>query len=227
MSKELPYFKFIPTEWLLGSIYHESLETQGLFINICALYWQRECKLDIATINQRLSHPSGLQNLNQKGLIEWNNKTDFIKIKFLDDQWQELQIRHVMLSESGRKGGQASVKARSSKAQALRLRLRKDKEEDIIETIGLFKKPTIEQIAEYCKERNNNIEPKYFFDKNEGIGWVVGKNRSPMKDWKAVIRTWEKFSKPESEKKQISGKDYYDKVIKNYDRYNEFENPNK
>lgn len=55
-----------------------------------------------------------------------------------------------------------------------------------------FIKPTIEQIAEYCKERGNNIDPQYYYDKNESIGWVVGKNRTPMKDWKANIRTWER-----------------------------------
>jgi len=60
---------------------------------------------------------------------------------------------------------------------------------------SIFRKPTIEQIREYCKERNNNIDPEYFFDKQEAQGWVTGKNKIPIKDWKAVIRTWERFSK--------------------------------
>lgn len=53
-----------------------------------------------------------------------------------------------------------------------------------------FVKPTIEEIKAYCQERNNNIDAEYFYDKYEGQGWKVGKN--PMKDWKAVVRTWEK-----------------------------------
>lgn len=56
---------------------------------------------------------------------------------------------------------------------------------------GSFTKPTIEEIEGYCKERKNTINPKKFFDSNESKGWVVGKNRTPMKDWKATIRTWE------------------------------------
>ena len=52
-----------------------------------------------------------------------------------------------------------------------------------------FKKPTIEEIAQYCKERNNKIDANYFFDYYESKGWVIGKN--PMKDWKAAVRTWE------------------------------------
>lgn len=70
----------------------------------------------------------------------------------------------------------------------------KDKDKDIRDRgvgKGGFTPPTIEEVAAYCKERGNNIDPKHFIDKNQSIGWVVGRNRTPVKDWKAVIRTWE------------------------------------
>ena len=51
MAKGLPYFKFTPSEWLTGNICFEPLEVQGLFINICALYWQRDGQLSIEDIN--------------------------------------------------------------------------------------------------------------------------------------------------------------------------------
>jgi hypothetical protein len=53
-----------------------------------------------------------------------------------------------------------------------------------------FVKPTVEEIAAYCEERNNGINAEYFFDSYEGKGWLIGK--TPMKDWKAAVRTWEK-----------------------------------
>lgn len=53
-------------------------------------------------------------------------------------------------------------------------------------------KPTIEQIADFCKERGNNIDPEQFFYYYESKGWVIGK--SPMKSWQACIRTWERNS---------------------------------
>lgn len=53
-----------------------------------------------------------------------------------------------------------------------------------------FKKPTVEEIAEYCRERNNKVDPQLFYDFYEAKGWVVGKTK--MKDWKAAVRTWEK-----------------------------------
>lgn len=58
-----------------------------------------------------------------------------------------------------------------------------------------FVKPTIDEIAAYCKERSNGIDPEEFFDKYESNGWVIGKNGNPMKDWKATIRTWERNEK--------------------------------
>lgn len=53
-----------------------------------------------------------------------------------------------------------------------------------------FKKPTVDEIAAYCAERNNSISAGEFYDFYESKGWLVGK--TPMKDWKACVRTWER-----------------------------------
>ena len=54
-----------------------------------------------------------------------------------------------------------------------------------------FKKPTVEEIREYCRERGNSIDPEQFWNYYESNGWKVGKNA--MKDWRACIRSsWEK-----------------------------------
>lgn len=53
-----------------------------------------------------------------------------------------------------------------------------------------FRKPTREEVAEYCQERGNHVNVDRFMDYYESNGWKVGKN--PMKDWKAAVRTWEK-----------------------------------
>lgn len=63
-----------------------------------------------------------------------------------------------------------------------------------------FTKPTIDEIQDYCIERNNNVNAEQFFDHYESNGWKVGKNS--MKDWKAAVRTWERseYRKPNSKK---------------------------
>lgn len=53
-----------------------------------------------------------------------------------------------------------------------------------------FQKPSVEEVREYCQSRRNGIDAETFINFYESKGWVVGK--SPMKDWKAAIRTWEK-----------------------------------
>ena len=55
-----------------------------------------------------------------------------------------------------------------------------------------FVKPTLEQVQDYCKERNNTVDAEKFMNYYESNGWKVGKN--PMKDWKATVRTWERSS---------------------------------
>ena len=52
-----------------------------------------------------------------------------------------------------------------------------------------FKKPTVEEVQAYCRERQNGVDAAAFVNFYEAKGWVVG--RSPMKDWKAAVRTWE------------------------------------
>lgn len=53
-----------------------------------------------------------------------------------------------------------------------------------------FIKPSLEEIRAYCQNRQNGVDAERFFDYYESKGWRVGK--SPMKDWKAAVRTWEK-----------------------------------
>lgn len=55
-----------------------------------------------------------------------------------------------------------------------------------------FIKPTIQQVIEYCQERNNAVDADKWCDHYESNGWKVGKNS--MRDWKAAVRTWEKNS---------------------------------
>lgn len=52
-----------------------------------------------------------------------------------------------------------------------------------------FSPPTVDEVAAYCKERGNKIDPQRFVDFYAAKGWKVG--QTPMKDWKACVRTWE------------------------------------
>lgn len=53
-----------------------------------------------------------------------------------------------------------------------------------------FCRPDVQEVADYCRERGNQVDAQRFVDYYTANGWRVGKN--PMKDWKAAVRTWEK-----------------------------------
>lgn len=65
-----------------------------------------------------------------------------------------------------------------------------------------FKKPTLEEVEQYCKERKNNINAQSFIDYYSSVGWVIGKNK-PMKDWRACVRTWEKNNRKACDNSQL------------------------
>jgi hypothetical protein len=61
-----------------------------------------------------------------------------------------------------------------------------------------FRKPTVEQVAEYMRERGVFADTPAtairFVDHYETTGWMVGKAR--MKNWQAAVRTWEHKETP-------------------------------
>lgn len=66
-----------------------------------------------------------------------------------------------------------------------------------------FTKPSLEDVKGYLKERGvTSFKADQFLDYYESKGWLIGK--TPMKDWRAAVRTWERndinkgVSKPEA-----------------------------
>jgi hypothetical protein len=54
-----------------------------------------------------------------------------------------------------------------------------------------FRIPTVEEVAEYCRERGNQIDPESFVAFYSSNGWKLS-NGNKMADWQAAVITWEK-----------------------------------
>ena len=52
-----------------------------------------------------------------------------------------------------------------------------------------FIPPTPDEVAVYCQERGNGVNPQRFVDVYAARGWKI--NGQKMEDWKAAVRTWE------------------------------------
>ena len=55
------------------------------------------------------------------------------------------------------------------------------------------KPSSAKEVIEYCESRKNGIDGQFFWDKMEARGWVF-KDGRPVKDWKACVRTWERYN---------------------------------
>lgn len=73
---------------------------------------------------------------------------------------------------------------------------RKGKESKGVEPRKVFVKPTQEEIEIYMRDEKK-FSPidaarfaNKFWNKHESIGWLVGKNKTPMVSWKHTINTW-------------------------------------
>lgn len=64
-----------------------------------------------------------------------------------------------------------------------------------------FTPPTVEEVAAYCKERGNQVDPESFVNFYESKNWMIGKNK--MKNWKAAVITWEKREAGSSQHKPV------------------------
>lgn len=89
MAKELPYFRFEPSEWDNGNIQMCSRDSKGLFMDLCSIYWTRLGELPYALALQKLC------NGNKDAMQELINHEIFgvidgqIVVDFLDEQLLE------------------------------------------------------------------------------------------------------------------------------------------
>lgn len=66
-------------------------------------------------------------------------------------------------------------------------------------SIPAFIPPTLDDVCDYCRERNNCVDPQRFWDYYTMTGWMVG--RTKMKDWQAAIRVWERDDRRKNARK--------------------------
>ena len=129
MAKELPYFRFTAQEWQNGDITLEDMDIQGLFVNTCCYYWLSDCSLTLAKLKQRLNTwRSSLEILLKNGHIKHNEDTDFIEIKFLDEQFDLLSEKRKKRQKAGKIGG--LKKSSNAKAKRKQKSSYKDKDKD-------------------------------------------------------------------------------------------------
>lgn len=104
MASELPYFKFEVLSYLTGDICLERWELQGIFNNVCAFYWSKNCDLSLTTLYKKYRGSEELIN----ELIEldvFKTEGDYLSINFLNEQWSSKEVQKQINLINGKKGG--------------------------------------------------------------------------------------------------------------------------
>jgi hypothetical protein len=151
--------------------------------------------------------------------IKGNERYVFPSYRVRLDRWSEVSDGRAKAGASGGKQTQANeskpkqTEANDSKSPKVKDKV-KDKEEVIKEndlTVmkekrQRFSPPTVDEVAEYCRERRNKVDPQRFVDFYAAKGWKIGQN--PMKDWRAAVRTWEQRDNAPQQGKTVSAHAY-------------------
>ena len=113
MAKDLPYFKFFVSEWNDGDITLETLDAQGLFINICAYYWSNECDVLVEKCIKKFKHydQSLIKSLFDCGVLKDDNGK--LVINFLDEQKHERNHKSLINGSNGKLGGRPKKPTKS------------------------------------------------------------------------------------------------------------------
>ena len=112
MAKEIPYFKFFIGEWANGDITCESYEAQGIFINICSIYWAKLGNLTESHIRKKFKSDEAINELIEASIIKIEDGK--VIINFLDEQLQEDQLLRRVRSAGGKKSAEKRKKIKTS-----------------------------------------------------------------------------------------------------------------
>lgn len=104
MAKELPFFKFEPSQWDNGNIQLCSWEAKGIFISLCSMYWQRLGDLPYKLAVQKVcnGNATALDSLCEEKVITVID--GLICIDFLNEQLSEFENISQTNSENARSG---------------------------------------------------------------------------------------------------------------------------
>jgi hypothetical protein len=110
--KELPFFKFYPNQWITGTISFLEKDVQGAYMIALCYYWSKNCEMPLNQLKMIIpNHYQQLIDVNLFKIVDGK-----IRIKFLDEQYNQFKTRSKINAENGSKGGKAKAKKFSDPA---------------------------------------------------------------------------------------------------------------
>lgn len=98
---KLQWFKFTPSDWIMGKIQRCSEITQARFMRLCCVYWNKDCNMTYEDAEVEIDKKH-LDILISKRVLK--NSNGIITIVFLLEQIKEIEIDKSDKSQSGQIG---------------------------------------------------------------------------------------------------------------------------
>jgi hypothetical protein len=211
MPKDTPFFKFDSSSWLGGSIQFTSLQCKGLFIDLCALYWEsnepvkidNKLRLRIRVLEGDLSDL--IRDLSDLNIIAVSDCG--VTIPFLD----ELRQERVKFLERCSQGGKNSTRLKGKSSNKKEERRKKkeecrkenvDNKENSSEPVktahssdlnfdyktGLFEKEIPEAWMQVWIDAYPAVD--ILSEVNRAKAWLFANPKKRKKDHKAYLNNW-------------------------------------
>jgi len=97
------WFKFSPSDWMMGRIQRQPAQVQVDFLRLCCKYWQKDCDLSID--DGRLEAMDSYD-----ALLKYRIVTELdgnVRIAFLDEQMDGINAKREQASEAGKRSAAA------------------------------------------------------------------------------------------------------------------------
>ena len=201
------FYSFHIGDWM-SHTRHLSLEEEAIYRRMLDQYYLHERPLNgRSTDIARLINARGTEDTVEAILaefFEYDEELGWINRR-ADEEIKRYQNKCLQASKAGKISAQRRFNGRSTDVQPTKTNTITTKKEtsSTKKQRKVFKKPTVEEVAAYCAERNNGIDARNFIDHYEANGWKVGRNQ--MKDWQASVRTWERSRKERSQHNRSRG----------------------
>ena len=204
----IPYFPFYADDFLVGTMAMSDRQ-RGVYITLLCLQFANANRIAIALPKLCQLCDSDHATVSEVLESKFVREADYWVNKRLAREYDEAASKR----ESAVKAAKTAAGARWNKAKEAKKEacvthcdrisdrnanqnqnqnqkdLSKDKSKE--ERGKAASRPSLEQVRDYCQERNNSVDPEQFHDHYTANGWKQSSGNA-IRDWRAAVRTWER-----------------------------------
>jgi hypothetical protein len=188
---KLQWFKFTPTDWVMGKIQRCPEITQARFMRLICLYWNKECLLSYEDAEIEIDKEH-LDILISKKVLK--NDNGFLVVEFLNEQLENIaetsEKRRKAVLQRWNKVKQNDTSVLQTDTSVIESDTEKSRVEKELDKKREDKNiPAFLEFSNYAKEKEPKVNIKALKNKYDAWvvnGWKNGNDR-PIKNWKSAL----------------------------------------